>query len=64
MLESGNAKLLYLMDAAVHYLVDTQEPDWALAVEMDQSVAADTRRKLFREAAEKKWIRPAEASDL
>lgn len=56
MLESQGAKLMHLMDSAVHYLVGTEEPDWALAVEMDPSVAADTRRILFNEAAEKKFL--------
>jgi glyoxylase-like metal-dependent hydrolase (beta-lactamase superfamily II) len=48
----GDNKLLHLMDAAVHYLVGPEEPDWALAVEMDQTAAADTRRKLFKQAAD------------
>jgi glyoxylase-like metal-dependent hydrolase (beta-lactamase superfamily II) len=52
LLHDGNDKLLHLMDAAVHYLVGPEEPDWALAVEMDQTAAADTRRTLFRQAAE------------
>lgn len=52
MLRDGEAKLLHLMDTAVHYLVGTEEPDWALAVEMDQPLAAETRRRLFRRAAD------------
>jgi len=46
----GNT-LLHLMDSAVHYLVGPEEPDWALAVEMDAGLAAATRRKLFGRAA-------------
>lgn len=53
-LKSGDAQLLHLMDAAVHYLVGPEEPDWALAVEMDPDAAAATRRKLFAQAAEGK----------
>ena len=50
-LKSGNAELLHMMDTAVHYLVGLEEPDWALAVEMDPDVAAATRRDLFAKAA-------------
>jgi glyoxylase-like metal-dependent hydrolase (beta-lactamase superfamily II) len=56
MLKDGDGRLLHLMDAAVHYLVGPEEPDWALAVEMDQAAAADTRRRLFRMAAEEKLM--------
>lgn len=52
MIHDGTDKLLHLMDAAVHYLVGPEEPDWAMAVEMDQTAAADTRRTLFKQAAE------------
>ena len=52
MISHGDDKLLHLMDAAVHYLVGPEEPEWALGVEMDQTAAADTRRKLFKQAAE------------
>lgn len=51
-LKSGDASLLHLMDAAVHYLVGPEQPDWALAVEMDPDAAAATRRKLFNTASE------------
>ena len=56
MLHDGDQKLLHLIDTAVHYLVGTEEPDWALAVEMDQEIAANTRRKLFRKAAEEQLL--------
>lgn len=52
MLKDGDNRMLHMMDAAVHYLVGPEEPDWALGVEMDQSAAADTRRKLFSMAAD------------
>lgn len=50
-LKSGGAELLHMMDAAVHYLVGPEEPDWALAVEMNPDAAAATRRSLFTMAA-------------
>lgn len=53
-LKSGNAQLLHIMDSAVHYLIGTEQPDWALGVEIDQSAAAASRRKLFGMAAESK----------
>lgn len=56
LLHSGDSKLLHLMDSAVHYLVGPEEPDWALAVEMDQAAAAATRRRLFKQAAEEKLL--------
>jgi len=56
MIRDGDDALLHLMDAAVHYLVGPEEPDWALAVEMDQTAAADTRRKLFKRAAEQNLL--------
>ena len=49
-LKSGGVELLHLMDSAVHYLVGPEEPDWALAVEMDPNAAAATRRRLFATA--------------
>ena len=56
LLHDGDDKLLHLMDAAVHYLVGPEQPDWALAVEMDQAVAAQTRRRLFKQAAEEELL--------
>ena len=56
MLKDGDNRMLHMMDAAVHYLVGPEEPDWALGVEMDQSAAADTRRKLFKMAADNKLL--------
>ena len=55
-IHDGGDRLLHLMDAAVHYLVGPEEPDWALGVEMDQTAAADTRRKLFKQAAEQNLL--------
>lgn len=56
MLHDGDAKLLHLMDSAVHYLVGPEEPDWALAVEMDPDAAAATRRRLFKQATDQKLL--------
>ena len=52
LISDGGDALLHMMDAAVHYLVGPEEPDWALGVEMDQSAAAATRRRLFADAAD------------
>ena len=56
LLHDGDAKLLHMMDAAVHYLIGPEVPDWALAVEMDPDAAAATRRRLFKQAAEDKLL--------
>lgn len=56
LLHDGDDKLLHMMDAAVHYLVGPEEPDWALAVEMDQALAVATRRRLFKQASEEKLL--------
>lgn len=56
LLADGGAKLLHLMDAAVHYLVGPEQPDWALGVEMDPGKAADTRKSLFKRAAEENLL--------
>lgn len=52
LISDGDETLLHMMDAAVHYLVGPEEPDWALGVEMEPSAAAATRRRLFAEAAD------------
>jgi glyoxylase-like metal-dependent hydrolase (beta-lactamase superfamily II) len=56
LLSDGGEKLLHLMDTAVHYLVGPEQPDWAMGVEMDVEKAAETRRRLFRQAAEEKFL--------
>lgn len=53
LLEGGGKSVLHMVDAAVHWLVGPEEPEWSLAVEMDPAAAATTRRKLFSEAAAK-----------
>ena len=56
MLHDGDAKLLHLIDTAVHYLVGVEEPDWALGVEMNPEQALITRRSLFAQAASEKVL--------
>jgi len=51
-LTSGDSSLLHLVDTSVHYLVGTNEPEWALGVEHDPEATVATRRKLFTMAAE------------
>lgn len=52
LISDAGENLLHMMDAAVHYLVGPEEPDWAMGVEMDPATAAETRRKLFKDAAD------------
>lgn len=56
LLADGDARLLHLMDTAVHYIVGPEEPDWAMGVEMDTDAAAATRRRLFAQAAEQNLL--------
>nr|MBX2878320.1 hypothetical protein [Granulosicoccus sp.] len=56
LLHNGGNKLLHLMDTAVHYLVGTEQPDWALAVELDADMAAATRNKLFKQAVDQQLL--------
>ncbi len=55
-LTSGGTSLLHLIDTSVHYLVGTNEPDWALGIEHDPAQAVATRRKLFSMAAEQNLL--------
>jgi len=56
LISDGGETLLHMMDAAVHYLVGPEEPDWALGVEMDPGAAAATRRRLFADAADNRAL--------
>lgn len=56
LLHDGDHKLLHLMDSAVHYLVGTEQPDWALAVELDSDQAAATRNTLFKQAVDQQLL--------
>ena len=55
-LTSGDSSLLHMVDSAVHYLVGTNEPEWALGIEHDPAKAVETRRKLFTMAAEQNLL--------
>jgi len=55
-LTSGGASLLHMIDSSVHYLVGTNEPEWALGIEHDSEKAVATRRKLFNKAAEENLL--------
>ena len=55
-LTSGDTTLLHLIDTSVHYLVGTNEPEWALGIEHDPAQAVETRRKLFTMAAEENML--------
>ncbi len=49
--ESDGKRLLIWGDAIVHYVISCQRPDWPLTADMDQALAAETRRKLLGMAA-------------
>lgn len=55
-LHDGNDRLLHLMDTAVHYLAGLEYPDWGVALEMNHDAAAETRRRLFKLAADEKML--------
>ena len=55
-LTSGGESLLHLIDTSVHYIVGTNEPEWALGIEHDPAQAVETRRKLFTMAAEQNLL--------
>ena len=49
--ESEGKRLVIWGDAVVHYVISFQRPDWPLAADMDEGVAAESRRKLLGMAA-------------
>ena len=53
---SGGTSLLHMVDTSVHYLVGTNEPEWALGIEHDMAAAVKTRRKLFGMAVEQNLL--------
>lgn len=55
-LTSQGETLLHVIDAAVHYIVGTNEPTWALGIEHDPKAAVETRRKLFGMAVEENLL--------
>jgi len=55
-LTSGDASLLHMIDASVHYIVGTNKPEWALGIEHDAEQAVATRRKLFGMAIDQNML--------
>ena len=53
-IESGGERLLLWADAANHYVMSIQQPDWHVRFDMDKEAAAATRKKLFEIAAAEK----------
>lgn len=45
--ESNSKRLMVTADAANHYVVSLQRPDWHVRFDMDKEAAANTRKKLF-----------------
>ncbi|MEZ5825275.1 MAG: MBL fold metallo-hydrolase [Geminicoccaceae bacterium] len=50
-LESEGRRLLIWADAANHYVMSVQRPEWQVRFDMDKDAAAATRRMLFEMAA-------------
>lgn len=44
---SGDAQLMLTGDAANHYILSLEEPEWEVRFDLDKAEAAKTRRKLF-----------------
>jgi glyoxylase-like metal-dependent hydrolase (beta-lactamase superfamily II) len=51
LIESGGKQLLIWADAANHYVMSVQRPDWHVAFDADKEAAAATRKRLFDQAA-------------
>jgi glyoxylase-like metal-dependent hydrolase (beta-lactamase superfamily II) len=51
LIESGGRQLLIWGDAANHYVMSVQRPDWHVSFDADKEAAAATRRRLFDQAA-------------
>jgi len=51
MIESGGRQLLLWADAANHFVMSVQRPDWHVRFDMDKDAAAATRKQLFDMAA-------------
>jgi len=49
---SGEERLLYIGDAAHHFIVSVQRPDWTVAYDMDAPKAQAARRALLKRAAD------------
>jgi glyoxylase-like metal-dependent hydrolase (beta-lactamase superfamily II) len=51
LIESGGKQLLIWADAANHYVMSVQRPDWHVSFDADKEAAAATRKRLFDQAA-------------
>jgi glyoxylase-like metal-dependent hydrolase (beta-lactamase superfamily II) len=51
LIESGGRQLLIWADAANHYVMSVQRPDWHVSFDVDKEAAAATRKRLFDQAA-------------
>jgi len=51
LVESGGRQLLIWADAANHYVMSVQRPDWHVSFDADKEAAAATRKRLFDQAA-------------
>jgi len=49
---SGDERLLYIGDAAHHYIVSVQRPDWTIGYDTDAPKAQAARRALLKRAAD------------
>lgn len=52
-IRSGKDELLHLMDLAHHHLLMFADPEWTIAFDHDPQTAVVTRRRYWKEAAEK-----------
>jgi glyoxylase-like metal-dependent hydrolase (beta-lactamase superfamily II) len=46
-IESAGSRLMLWADAANHYVLSVQQPDWHVRFDMDKEAAVATRRRLF-----------------
>ncbi|GAB4555407.1 MAG: MBL fold metallo-hydrolase [Anaerolineae bacterium] len=51
MLQSDNARMMHIVDAAINSIVSLARPDWFAAFDANGEQASETRKKLFSEAA-------------
>lgn len=55
-LESGRQSLLHLVDTAVHYIANLENPNWTVGADLNKPLAIETRRKLLSKAAEEQFL--------
>jgi glyoxylase-like metal-dependent hydrolase (beta-lactamase superfamily II) len=51
LITSGGDSLLYMGDAAHHYIVSVQQPDWTIAFDAEPAVAQASRKALIEQSA-------------